>query len=64
MLDQPGYDIYAVEFQIIIMTMIGWKMISFFYDSDTRYLTDEEVKGLSLQVVCYAKNEICQKSAL
>ena len=23
-----------------------------------RYLTDEEVKGLSLQVVCYAKNEI------
>ena len=46
-----------LEFQII-MTMIGWKMISFFYDSDTRYLTDEEVKGLSLQVVCYAKNEI------
>lgn len=40
------------------MMMTGWRTILFFYDSDTRYLTDAEVKGLPLQVVCYAKNEI------
>ena len=29
-----------------------------FADADTRYLTQEEVDNLSLQAVCYAKNEI------
>ena len=29
-----------------------------FADADTRYLTQEEVDKLSLQAVCYAKNEI------
>ncbi len=29
-----------------------------FYDSNTRYLTDADVSGLSAQELCYAKNEI------
>ena len=29
-----------------------------FYDSNTRYLTDADVDGLSAQELCYAKNEI------
>lgn len=29
-----------------------------FYDSDRRYLSDSEISGLSLQELCYAKNEI------
>lgn len=57
-LDQPGYDIYAVGISDYYYDDDRLENDFIFYDSDTRYLTDEEVKGLSLQVVCYAKNEI------
>lgn len=29
-----------------------------FYDSNTRYLTDQEINGLTQQELCYARNEI------
>ena len=29
-----------------------------FYDSDSRYLTDQEISGLTQQELCYARNEI------
>lgn len=32
-----------------------------FPDMDTRYLTQDEVSKLSLQAVCYAKNELCAR---
>ena len=35
-----------------------------FADADTRYLTQEEVDKLSLQAVCYAKNEIYARHGL
>ena len=57
-LDQPGYNIYAVGISDYYYDDDRLENDFIFYDSDTRYLTDEEVKGLSLQVVCYAKNEI------
>lgn len=57
-LDQPGYDIYAVGISDYYYDDNRLENDFIFFDSDTRYLTDEEVKGLSLQVVCYAKNEI------
>ena len=57
-LDQPGYDIYAVGISDYYYDDDRLENDFIFYDSGTRYLTDEEVKGLSLQVVCYAKNEI------
>lgn len=51
-LDQPGYNIYAVgEYGSKDSTYI-------FYDSNSRYLTSADVRYLSLQQVCYAKNEI------
>ncbi len=57
-LDQPGYNIYAVGISDYYYDDDRLENDFIFYDSDTRYLTDAEVKGLSLQVVCYAKNEI------
>lgn len=57
-LDQPGYDIYAIGISDYYYDDDRLENDFIFYDSDTRYLTDEEVRGLSLQVVCYAKNEI------
>lgn len=52
-LDQPGYDIYAVS-NSILNTSSDY----IFYDSDSRYLSDAEVNSLSCQMACYAKNEI------
>ena len=63
MLDQPGYDIYAVGISDYYYDDDRLENDFIFYDSDTRYLTDEEVKGLSLQVVCYAKNEFMPEEA-
>lgn len=52
LLDQPGYNIYSVgQYGSEDSTYI-------FYDSDRRYLTDADVRYLSLQQICYAKNEI------
>lgn len=52
-LDQPGYNIYAVRSS---SSYVGSEYI--FYDSDSRYLSDAEVNSLSCQMACYAKNEI------
>ncbi len=52
-LDQPGYDIYAVGEGV---SDVSTQYI--FPDSDSRYLTDEEVANLSARTLCYAKNEI------
>lgn len=52
-LDQPGYNIYAVG---TAGNSTGSEFI--FYDSDSRYLSDAEVNSLSCQMACYAKNEI------
>lgn len=51
-LDQPGYNIYNVgSYGSVDSSYI-------FYDSDTRYLTNADVRNLSLQEICYARNEI------
>lgn len=57
-LDQPGYDIYAVGISAYYYGDDRLENDFIFYDSDSRYLTQEEMQGLSLQVICYAKNEI------
>ena len=57
-LDQPGYDIYAVGISSYYYQYDRLENDFIFYDSDSRYLTQEEIQGLSLQVICYAKNEI------
>ena len=57
-LDLPGYDIYAVGISTYYYDDDRLENDFIFYDSDTRYLTEAEVQGLSLQVLCYAKNEI------
>lgn len=52
LLDQPGYNIYNVG-------SYGSQDSSYiFYDSNTRYLTSNDVKNLSLREICYARNEI------
>lgn len=54
-LDQPGYDIYAVGGGSAGSARDSGYI---FYDSDSRYLTDAEINSLSCQMACYAKNEI------
>ncbi|MDO4453283.1 MAG: YARHG domain-containing protein [Eubacteriales bacterium] len=52
LLDQPGYNIYAVgSYGSMDDTYI-------FYDSNSRYLTNNDVRNLSIQEICYARNEI------
>ena len=52
LLDQPGYNIYAVgSYGNMDDTYI-------FYDSNSRYLTNNDVRNLSIQEICYARNEI------
>lgn len=55
-LDQPGYNIYAVTSSEYTGSYLDSEYI--FYDSDSRYLSDAEVNSLSCQMACYAKNEI------
>lgn len=57
-LDQPGYsyqNIGSYSTGYITQATSGDYI---FYDSAVRYLTDEEVSNLSLQQMCYARNEI------
>ena len=57
-LDQPGYT-YSNIGSYTSHTVYGSTGSDFiFWDSNTRYLTDAEVAGLSLQQLCYARNEI------
>ncbi|MDO5422994.1 MAG: YARHG domain-containing protein [Eubacteriales bacterium] len=56
-LDQPGYDITKV-LSAGASDQELLKNDYIFIDSDTRYLTSDEVNGLSLKMACYAKNEI------
>ena len=61
-LDTPGYS-YNVVYQYL-GTMGGTTPYYvnpdtyIFYDSNTRYLTDSDVAGLTAQEACFAKNEI------
>lgn len=57
-LDKPGYDIYTAGNG---SSGGGEYLLDndyIFPDSNTRYLTDAEVRDLSSKVLCYAKNEI------
>ena len=60
MLDQDHYsytDIgYYIDYEEAQQEDLAQDYI--FADSNSRYLTDEELSGLSLQELCYAKNEI------
>ncbi|MDO4476165.1 MAG: YARHG domain-containing protein [Lachnospiraceae bacterium] len=62
-LDQTGYsfdpvyaymDGYASDYDSYTVDPDSY----IFYDSDSRYLTEQELQALSLQELCYAKNEI------
>lgn len=57
-LDQPGYDIYAAGSAASGNDDYLLEKDYIFPDSNTRYLTDKEVRNLSSKVLCYAKNEI------
>ncbi len=60
-LDGPSYN-YDVVRQYLIGAGSSQYYVNpdtyIFYDSNTRYLTDADVSGLSAQELCYAKNEI------
>jgi hypothetical protein len=60
--DQAGYDYSRVRSIVDNGTYYSYSYPDnssyIFPDSDTRYLTDAEVSGLSAQWLCYAKNEI------
>lgn len=56
-LDAEGYDISAAGNNSWDDSWI-WNVDYIFLDSDTRYLSREELANLSPQVLCYAKNEI------
>jgi len=57
-LDQEGYNIYAVGISDFYFLEDRLEEDFIFYDSDSRYLTQDELLELSLKEVCYAKNEI------
>lgn len=60
LLDQPGYSYACIGSYTAAPVTV--KTVShsdyYFYDSAIRYLTEAEVSGLSLQQLCYARNEI------
>ncbi|MDY3918096.1 MAG: YARHG domain-containing protein [Candidatus Limivivens sp.] len=60
-LDRSGYS-YDTVYQYLYggEVLVDWLVDSsyIFPDSDTRYLEQSEIDRLSLQAICYAKNEI------
>lgn len=56
-LDTDGYDIHSAGTNSWDDSWI-WNVDYIFPDSDSRYLSKEELSNLSPQVLCYAKNEI------
>ena len=58
-LDQPGYSYEAVRsFSYTTYSYTPSTSEYIFWDSNLRYLSDAEVANLSLQMLCYARNEI------
>jgi len=58
-LDQPGYAYEAVRsFSYVAYNYAPATTDYIFWDSNIRYLSDAEVANLSLQQLCYARNEI------
>ena len=58
-LDRPGYAYEAVRsFSNVQVAYTPTSSDYIFWDSNIRYLSDAEVSGLSLQMLCYARNEI------
>lgn len=55
-LDNPGYTYDGVY--DYLDSLYGKSSFYFFEDSDARYLTDADTQNLTLQQICYAKNEI------
>ena len=56
--DQPGYSYSAVRSFPAQAAATVSESDYIFYDSALRYLTDADVSGMSLQQLCYARNEI------
>ncbi len=56
--DQPGYSYSAVRSFPAQEAAAVSESDYIFYDSALRYLTDADVSGMSLQQLCYARNEI------
>lgn len=57
-LDQPGYTYQNIGSYSAGNIARATSSDYIFYDSAVRYLTDAEVSALSLQQMCYARNEI------
>jgi len=58
LLDQPGYTYQNIGSYSAGDVVRATSSDYIFYDSAVRYLTDAEVSALSLQQMCYARNEI------
>ena len=58
LLDQPGYNYQYIGSYSSGSAAPASTSNYIFYDSAIRYLSEAEVSGLSLQMLCYAKNEI------
>ena len=58
LLDQPGYDYSRIGCYTNYAVYEQNTEDYIFWDSNIRYLTDADVADLSLQQLCYAKNEI------
>lgn len=58
LLDQPGYTYQNIGSYSSQSAARATSSDYIFYDSAVRYLTDAEVSALSLQQMCYARNEI------
>lgn len=57
-LDQPGYSYAGIGSYGSASSAEVSSSDYFFQDSAVRYLTDADVSGLTLQQLCYARNEI------
>ena len=57
-LDQPGYSYAGVGSYTSYTIYTSSSSDYIFWDSNIRYLTDAEAASLSLQQLCYARNEI------
>ena len=57
-LDVPGYEYSRIGSYTSYAVYEQNSEDYIFWDSNIRYLTDYDVAGLSLQQICYAKNEI------
>lgn len=62
-LDQPGYDIYDIWDYTDVEYYESYEpvyceSVYVIPDSDSRYLSESEISGMTLKQLCYARNEI------